>query len=360
MKPIRTLYLIFANTLVLFLFALLATHGFILLWDHNWSSSAYRHLPEVVKDNYKHMTPADVDALIAAHESLRYRYESFVGFRIAAHASKFVNVDDFGIRPNGKSNREPRSLNNAIWFFGGSTAFGSGVSDAETIPARLEEALGKPVVNLGVPAFYSAQENMLLAQLLKFGYRPSLALFLDGINEQCDIIEYQDEMKLLFAKAQTYQWDLLDVARPLVVGLARIRAKLGRLMNDGSDTPVSDELVCREYATQVPLREVHSRTLAERASLCKAYALECITLVQPFGGVHGRHEDSSYTKQDRELLRQKFLHLETGWRAAKAVFVTDSLDRLMKHAYIDDVHYSAEASKAIAGAIADKVRAATR
>jgi hypothetical protein len=108
------------------------------------------------------------------------------------------------------------------------------------------------------------------------------------------------------------------------------------------------------------LRDVHSRTLAERESLCRSYAIEGITLVQPFGGLHGRNEDPTYSEDDRKSIRGKFRHLEPSWRAAQAVFVTDSLDQLMKHAYIDDVHYSAEASKVIAKAIADKIRGKTR
>lgn len=360
MKTLRMLYLVFANTLVLCFVILLATQCLILLRDRNWTSSEYLRLPEVVKKNYAHMTPADVDELLAEHSLPLLRYESWVGFGVAAHASKFLNVNEFGIRSNGEPRRDMQSIDNAIWFFGGSTTFGSGISDQETIPAQLEKALVKPVVNFGVPTFYSAQEDMLLAQYLKSGYRPALVLFLDGVNEVCDISEYQAEMKALFAKAQTYTWDLSDVAKPMVVALARTRAKLGRLLNGGLDAPIGDRLFCQNHGAKVPLRDVHSRTLAERESLCRSYAVECITLVQPFGGVHGRNEDPTYSADDRKSMRDQFLNLEPGWRAAQAVFVTESLDQLMKHAYIDDVHYSAEASKVIAKAIADKIRGTTR
>jgi hypothetical protein len=271
MKTVRVLYLVFANTLVLFFFILFTAHCFNLLRARMPASSGYLRLPEVVKSNYAHMPVSDVDALLTATESISYQYEHWIGFTTAAQISKFVNVNEFGIRANAKPGRNMSALENAIWLFGGSTAFGHGVSDEETIPAQVEKALMTPVVNFGVPDFYSAQENMLLAQYLKSGYRPSLVLFLDGINERCNI-GYQAELKLMFAKAQIeYEWDFLEIAKPVLPGLRRVASQLKQYITGGAGTPAGDEFACENHGAKIPLSTVHSRNLAERESICRLY-----------------------------------------------------------------------------------------
>lgn len=76
-----------------------------------------------------------------------------------------------------------------IYCFGGSTTFGLFVNDKHTWPAQLQAALNQPyttprfaVFNLGVSGFSPTQETALFHELLKHGHRPSLAIFMDGIN----------------------------------------------------------------------------------------------------------------------------------------------------------------------------------
>jgi hypothetical protein len=356
MKYVRMLYYVIANTLILLFFVLVATHCLMLLRDFVRASPEeyqYRYLPDVVKDNYRHMKPGDVDTLLKAHESYSMKYAPWVGYREAPFKSRFLNIDEYGIRSNGKSSEGIEKIQNAIWFFGGSTTWGAGVADGETIPAQLEKLMGRPVVNLGVNAFYSEQENRELVEYLRLGYRPAMAAFLDGINEACDILLYQDQMELIFAKAQEgYKWDPVEIAKPVVHAFDRLSRKLKKLQEIATDEPVN-KLICERYGKRQALRVLHAQIMAERDSLCRLYALECLTFVQPFAGVHGRHEDmSSLGEEERQQLMAKFAHLEPNWRSAKSIFVTDALDKLEKHAYIDGIHYSAEGNRLIARAIA--------
>ncbi len=357
MKTVRMIYLVFANTLVLLLFVLVALHGALLIYDHDWTRSkeAYRNLPEVVKKNYAHMKPADAEELVMQARSFRTTYEPWVGWREAPVSSRFLNIDRHGIRSNGKSVEGLEKIQDAVWFFGGSTTWGAAVTDEETIPAQLEKFLGRPVVNFGVNAFYSEQENLLMVQYLRRGYRPSRVAFLDGINERCGSPPYQEEMSAIFAKAQAEYpdtWDLLELVKPASYALLRLGARLGQLQGAGAVAPLRSPLTCAGFEKEQSLRTVHAQILAERESLCRLYALRCTTFVQPFAGMHGRHEDrTSLNDKDRRLLREKFEHLEPGWRAAGAVFISDALDTLEQHAYVDDIHYSAVASTMIARAI---------
>src|SRR6202034_2026573 len=76
-----------------------------------------------------------------------------------------------------------------IFLFGGSTTFGVGVPDDETIPSYLQEymaahcATPAAVYNFGRLGYFSTQEAMLFYRLLSSGAVPAAAVFVDGIND---------------------------------------------------------------------------------------------------------------------------------------------------------------------------------
>jgi hypothetical protein len=119
-----------------------------------------------------------------------WQYEPFTVFRPVPTRGRFVNVTAAGYRLGGwPAPWPPSSSNYNIFLFGGSTAFGVGLPDAQTIPSALQRNLpnfcGQPVAvyNFGRPAYYSIQEGVLFQRLLREGARPDLAIFLDGLND---------------------------------------------------------------------------------------------------------------------------------------------------------------------------------
>ena len=131
------------------------------------------------------MAKEDVVDLLSHTYSIGWEYEPWVGFKEKERTSKFVNINKEGIRLNNKEDKI--KLQNNIWFFGGSTAFGYGVADYETIPSYLEKLEKNKVINFGRGYYYSAQENILLTQYLKLGIKPIKVIFFDGMNETCDL-----------------------------------------------------------------------------------------------------------------------------------------------------------------------------
>ena len=250
-------------------------------------------------------------------------------------------------------------LNGSIWFFGGSTTFGYGVADKETIPAQLEKILKTRVINFGRGYFYSAQENQLLREYLKAGYRPKMVIFLDGVNERCDIEVYQKEMESLFEEASEYSWDFTDAVYPITVLSDELKTRFGFKKTHGSTDMAQDdlhELSCRSYGKTIPLSDVLQQNMSERNFICNDYSLNCNTYVQPFAGVHGIHSDfKTYKASDRKKLQKKFDALKSTWAGSGSTFITDALDKLHKHAYVDDCHYSAEAGELIANEMAKKL-----
>jgi len=84
------------------------------------------------------------------------------------------------------------SMNGSTWVFGGSTVFGSGVGDDDTIPAHLNQ-LGKKgniFINFGVQASLQNNEIEKLLLLLKKGWRPKRVVFVDGLNDILAMSKY--------------------------------------------------------------------------------------------------------------------------------------------------------------------------
>jgi len=144
------------------------------------------HAPGVFGHDRRPVAAADERNLAAGP-----RFDQFVGFKEAPFRGKYVNVADNGYRlspPQGPWPIDPKNYN--VFVFGGSTTFGYGVTDDQTIPARMqaimmEHSLARRVCvyNFGRGFYYSTPERILFEQLLLGGARPNLAVFLDGVND---------------------------------------------------------------------------------------------------------------------------------------------------------------------------------
>jgi len=132
----------------------------------------------------------DIRLLMQEIWDKRLEYDPFTQFKERTRAGKWVNVDKNGYRlskNNGPWPPDPKNLN--IFLFGGSTAFGYGVADDQTIASHLQEFLGHhcdreaKVYNFGTGYFYSNQERTLFLNLLTQGNIPHVAIFIDGLND---------------------------------------------------------------------------------------------------------------------------------------------------------------------------------
>ncbi len=94
-------------------------------------------------------------------------YRSFVGWRQAQRHTVNATAD----------------AKQKVYFFGGSTMFGLGVSDAETIPSLVSAATGVQAENYGNIGYTSHQGLVLLIELLQAGHRPDVVIFYDGVND---------------------------------------------------------------------------------------------------------------------------------------------------------------------------------
>jgi len=130
--------------------------------------------------------PADhVQELQASNE---HQYIPFVEFRRRPFQGRYISVDREGVRTTLNSRcDDPKSLR--IWMFGDSVLWGSGVSDADTIPsqlARLYAASGQNacITNYAEQGWVSSQELVELLLQLKYSIRPpDVVVFYDGTDD---------------------------------------------------------------------------------------------------------------------------------------------------------------------------------
>ena len=122
-------------------------------------------------------------------KGIRLHYEPFIEFLPEFHEGKHVNVSDQGFRSPPGSARTLDVSGKRIFVFGGSTTFGMGVSDKETIPAYLETEFRNAgrsdvtVYNFGIIGYYSSQERVLFERLINLNHVADAVVFIDGLND---------------------------------------------------------------------------------------------------------------------------------------------------------------------------------
>jgi lysophospholipase L1-like esterase len=125
-----------------------------------------------------------------------YPYEPFRVWGMMKWKGKYVNdvQTEMGVLRQTVNATNPACTQHPptrVWIFGGSTVWGVGTPDWETVASQLARqinAAGKAcveVTNLGVEAYVSNQELIFLIQELKAGHRPDIVVFYDGLNDAC-------------------------------------------------------------------------------------------------------------------------------------------------------------------------------
>ena len=115
--------------------------------------------------------------------------DPFIGWRFGpgvTHESELVSVVD-GRRTTTATGVTGDAVD--VWFFGGSTMYGSGQSDDATIPSALvrladDDDIALDATNYGHPAYAQWQQVQLLeAELTSGAEIPDLVVFYDGFND---------------------------------------------------------------------------------------------------------------------------------------------------------------------------------
>lgn len=205
----RTTVLIVFNTALFFVLLnvmILVAASIVRDTDTN---PIYELYPDISwQEVYPHMDQESIDELLTESTHIPLVYEPYIQYREAPFSSRFFNVTDQGFRQSLEQKPwppDPSRFN--VFVFGGSTTFGYGVADAETLPSHLQDELSEAIggevgiYNFGRAAYRSTQERLLFEELLASGFVPDLAIFVDGLN---DFAHYDPnftaELRSLFAR----------------------------------------------------------------------------------------------------------------------------------------------------------------
>lgn len=327
---------------------------------------------------YPHLTKQQIDSLLKETWSRPYVFEPFTQLKERPYRGHYVNVDENGFRwsaNQGPWPPDPNTFN--VFLFGGSTLFGYGVSDSETIASRLQEYLTSKlnrnirVYNFGRGHYYSTQERILFEQLLSSGNIPDLAIFIDGIND----FDFHKDEPLYTERLQQFVSGKIETPRiPGFISelpLSRVLGSLKRRFDsyfeertradvqvnavidtdkDIYDDPVRNDRVIRRYLTNKKIIE----------AVAASYGVKPVFVWQPvptfkydvsyhlFSGFDfGKFNYSRYGYRSMEELRQ-VNHLGVNF-----LWCADIQQGFKEPLYVDRVHYTAKFSRVLALCIAD-------
>ncbi len=129
--------------------------------------------------NYNEYERKDAINIFTDFAAPRTLYSPFIEWRRDAYTGHSANIEEqYKTRLSYNHN-----INHSIWFFGGSTIWGTGAKDEETIPSYFAKASSLDVWNLGESAYTSFQEFIQLQLLLVNNLTPEVAIFYDGVND---------------------------------------------------------------------------------------------------------------------------------------------------------------------------------
>ncbi len=170
--------LVLINFLILFVFLLIPPYAL----------SFYKIFKNIKKpQNDKNtllsfLDKKDVDKLSLYekdNKDIIYLYRSFTAWEPLNKKGKYINiVGEYNTRKSYNQHLEKSN-----WFFGGSTMFGSGVFDIETIPSHFASISKEKVTNFGVIDWDSRQSLNKLINVIGDGYTPQRVIFYDGVND---------------------------------------------------------------------------------------------------------------------------------------------------------------------------------
>jgi lysophospholipase L1-like esterase len=117
--------------------------------------------------------------------SAAMQWTPYLYWRRVPFEGEFINVDERGIRRTLSS---PHPVDMKIFFFGGSTAWGTGARDTHTIPSEMvallaDRGIGVEMTNFGESNYISRQDAILFECQLQQGNVPDIAIFYWGGND---------------------------------------------------------------------------------------------------------------------------------------------------------------------------------
>ncbi len=313
-----------------------------------------------------------------------YLYADYIHFQERPCSGKYVNVSQHGFRhvaDQGPWPPDPKNFN--VFCFGGSTMFGYGLPDEQTLASCLQSEFRSTgarqvcVYNFGVGWHFSTQERLRFEQLLAEDFVPDLALFLDGINDTSlawsNQPAFSTELAASFERVQAFgvqspSRDAVTTFSTLAdalffkwpVGRAA-RSLAARLRSPGAAAPAAGPLVKIDAARAARGCEVYrwNRTLIQAAADARKVSVTFV--VQPAPGF--RLDPAKHLFANAELCQNEanfYAALQADLKlnppGKNLIWCADLSTTADGPLYVDTCHYTAAFSRVIAKSVVAECR----
>ena len=117
------------------------------------------------------------------YNRLKSKYFDYYGWRRSDFNGETINIKDGLRRTTQSKNIKDEYI---LWFFGGSTMWGTGVNDENTLPSLVAKETGYFSINFGESGYTSRQSLAYLNNLYslkKNQNQKKKIIFLDGVND---------------------------------------------------------------------------------------------------------------------------------------------------------------------------------
>ena len=312
--------------------------------------------------NYKNIEWAR--AHFTEWSNLKSEYRSYIGWRRLPYRGQTINIDEKGIRMTPQS-EFVTTKSPLVVFLGGSTMWGSGVDDANTIPALFAKiAEGRyRAMNLGEQGYNSLQGYLFLKLQIIDGLSPNIVVCYDGVNDSHILKpglrpfshQREDQIREIMKGKDTQKEEILSFSHFF---LNPLKYFISQYKDNNSKDKISDISQERINQTAKALLEgwLSTKDLAEKQGA------DFVAILQPnaaFGKPYLRHlklnEDrfKHYKLLYPEIL--KLLQTPRYQELSNKVLVLTDVFNLNEPIYIDDCHVSPNGNKIIAQKIYDYI-----
>ena len=380
MRGYTSIAIICLNSLILFLMINLVVSAALDVKQHFKKKTAmagtpwaYKSFNPVLSTVHPGLTPEGINNLISETRHLTQIYDPYTQFKEKPSHGQYVTVDPHGFRLVAHQQSWPPPKGEfTVFFFGGSTTFGYGVADPQTVPSLFQEILARDygitarVYNFGRGSYFSVQERYLFEKLLIEGFVPDVAVFVDGLNDFTNIYAEPARTKDL---KDFMDGGEISVSRRVLSSLPVMRA-LGLMQASRPDDPGKSREAFKSSPPELQkevLRRVVKRYLTNKRmteAVAQEFNVVPVFVWQPvpvykhnrqycvFGGYDyddGLPALSPGYKLMADTVEKRPMGRNFIWAA-------DIQENLEKPLYVDAVHYSGEMSRILAKSIAEKVR----
>ena len=292
----------------------------------------------------------------------KFDYEQFTEHaENNGYNNKFVNVT-----PDlGRKTTSPKTCNQNIYVYGGSTTFGYNVTDEQTIPSYIgkfliENSYKICVKNFGRGSYFSTQENILFQKhiLNQKINTNDIIIFIDGVNENGNRNSRNTGFLFEAMKAvnQDY-WDMYKYTFPMFFDSLAINQFINRLKTKFHLTKKKNYDQQNIFDIQSNIKDVFQKNVLFRKGICNELNLNCFSFLQPFATIHGNYfkqpikgaiEVRILSIKENIKLKKKYNILKN---VTNVIDITNSLDESKNLSYVDGVHYSPSANETLANEI---------